>query len=153
MTKVLMICHGNICRSTMAEFVLKDMVRKLRLEDNFKISSAGTSREEIGSDTHHGTKRKLTEMSIPFEKRKARQVTKSDYDGYDYLICMDKNNVRNLERIVGADVDNKIHLLLSFAGRQSDIADPWYSGDFDATYRDIKNGCEGFLNMLYSEKP
>ncbi len=148
MTKILMICHGNICRSTMAEFVLKDMVNKLGFSDNFVINSAGTSREELGSDTHYGTRQKLTEMNIPFSKRSARLVTKSDYNDYDYLICMDKNNVRNLMNIVGSDPLNKVSLLLDFAGSSSDIADPWYTGNFDTTYDDIVCGCEAFLKSI-----
>ncbi len=148
MIKVLMICHGNICRSTMAEFVLKDMVKKRGISSDFLIESAGTSREEIGNDTHYGTKRKLTEMNIPFTPRRSRQVTKSDYDKFDYLICMDKNNLRNLSRIIGDDIENKMHLLLDFAGRHDDIADPWYTGNFDVTYQDVVCGCEGFLEQI-----
>ncbi len=148
MIKVLMICHGNICRSTMAEFVLKDLVKKRGLDDNFVIASAATSRDEIGSDTHHGTKSKLRKEGIPFEKRSAVQVVKGDYDGYNYLICMDKNNLRNLARIITADPQNKISLLLEFAGENRDIADPWYTGDFDATYRDVVCGCEAFLRKV-----
>ncbi|MFI3327180.1 MAG: low molecular weight protein-tyrosine-phosphatase [Clostridia bacterium] len=136
MTKILMICHGNICRSTMAEFVLKNMVQKQGLQDEFYIESAGTSREEIGNDTHHGTKAKLKEMNIPFTKRHARQVTKADYNNFNYLICMDKNNLRNLARIIGTDTENKVSLLLDFANEHKDIADPWYTGNFDETYED-----------------
>ncbi len=148
MVKVLMICHGNICRSTMAEFVLKDMVKKLNMEKDFLISSAGTSREELGRDTHYGTKEKLKEMSIPFAKRKARQVRAEEYNEYDYLICMDKNNLRALERIIGGDIDGKVHLLLDFCGQSRDISDPWYTGDFSKTYIDISKGCEGFLKYI-----
>lgn len=148
MIKVLMICHGNICRSTMAEFVLKDMVHKAGLDDLFEIASAGTSREEIGSDTHRGTKAKLNEMKIPYTRRQARQVTKHDYMYYDYLICMDKHNVHNLNRIIGSDVDNKVSLLLDYCNRPNqDIADPWYTGNFDITYQDVVDGCTGFLKQ------
>lgn len=143
MIKVLMICHGNICRSTMAEFVLKDMTKKQGRESDFYIESAGTSREEIGNDTHYGTKEKLRQMGIPFTKRKARQVTKADYNKFDYLICMDKNNLRNLERIIGKDKENKVHFLLD-----RDIADPWYTGNFDKTYDDVVCGCTDFLNKV-----
>lgn len=149
MKNILFICHGNICRSTMAEFVFRDMVNKRGLGSQFHIESAATSREEIGSDTHSGTKRKLTEKGIPFHKRAARQVTKKDYEYYDYLICMDANNLRNLKRIIGNDVENKVHLLLKFAGRTDDIADPWYTGNFDETYDDIIKGCTGLLEMGY----
>lgn len=148
MVKILMICHGNICRSTMAEFVLKDMVHKLNLSDHFIIDSAGTSREELGNDTHHGTKSILTAHHIPFTKRHARQVLKSDYAYYDYLICMDHNNVRNLTRIVGNDSEHKISLLLEFAGRSDNIADPWYTGNFTTTYDDVVEGCQGLLEKI-----
>ncbi len=152
MIKILMICHGNICRSTMAEFVLKDMVRKAGLAEQFEIASAGTSREEIGSDTHRGTKRKLNEMNIPYTRRQARQVTKKDYAYYDYLICMDKHNMRNLDRIIFRDTEHKVSLLLDFCNRQNqDIADPWYTGNFDITYEDIIAGCNGLLQSLATE--
>lgn len=143
-----MICHGNICRSTMAEFVMKDMVRKAGLEDEYYIESAATSREEIGNDTHPGTKRKLTEVGIPYTKRRARQVTKNDYDEYDYLVIMDQNNFRNLNRIIGSDPENKVFKLLDFAGKNRDIADPWYTGNFDETYEDVVEGCQALLEYL-----
>ncbi len=152
MVKVLMICHGNICRSTMAEFVLKDMVKKQGMEDNFIIDSAGTSSEELGNDTHPGTKRKLYEQNIPFTKQAARRVKKSDYENYDYLICMDSTNLRNLKRIIPHDTDAKIHLLLEFAGRHDDIADPWYTGNFDVTYDDVVCGCSAFLDEIKRNK-
>ncbi len=148
MIKVLMICHGNICRSTMAEFVLKDMVKKQGLSEQFIISSAGTSTDAIGSDTHYGTKQKLIEVGIPFEKRSARQVKSADYDNFDYLICMDENNLKNLNRIIHSDPQNKISLLLDFAGKHSNIADPWYTGNFDVAYDDIICGCSAFLNSV-----
>ena len=151
MTKILMICHGNICRSTMAEFVMKDMVRKAGLEDEYYIESAATSREEIGNDTHPGTKRKLTEVGIPYTKRRARQVTKSDYDEYDYLVIMDQNNLRNLNRIIDGDPDEKVFKLLDFAGKNRDIADPWYTGNFDETYDDVVEGCSALLEHLESK--
>ncbi len=146
MTKILMICHGNICRSTMAEFVMKEMVRTAGRSAEFEIASAGTSREEIGNDTHHGTKAKLRAQGVPFTPRKARQVSKADYAYYDYLICMDSANLRNLARIVGADAQGKIYLLLDFAGGAvHNIADPWYTGNFDATYADVVEGCTALL--------
>ena len=148
MTKILMICHGNICRSTMAEFVMKDMVNKTGLTDKYYIESAATSREEIGNDTHPGTKHKLTEVGIPFTKRKARQVTPKDYDEFDYLIIMDQNNLRNLNRIITDDPGNKVFKLLDFAGKNRDIADPWYTGNFDETYDDVVEGCQALLNYL-----
>lgn len=148
MTKILMICHGNICRSTMAEFVMKDKVHKAGLDDCFYIESAATSREEIGNDTHPGTKRKLTEAGVPFTKRRARQVTKADYDEFDYLVIMDQNNYRNLFRIIGDDPEGKVYKLLDFAGKDRDIADPWYTGNFDDTYDDVVEGVDAFLDYL-----
>lgn len=149
MIKILMICHGNICRSTMAEFVLKDMVNKLGKSSDFIIKSVGTSREEIGNDTHYGTKNKLKEMGIPFSKRQAVQVVKSDYDNYDYLICMDLNNIRNLNRIIGRNNKDKVSLLLDYANRSGEsIADPWYTDNFDLTYKDVVEGCTGLLKFL-----
>ena len=151
MTKILMICHGNICRSTMAEFVMKDMVNKAGLADEYYIESAATSREEIGNDTHPGTKRKLTEAGIPYTRRRARQVTKQDYDEYDYLVIMDQNNYRNLFRIIGSDPDGKVYKLLDFAGKNRDIADPWYTGNFDETYDDVVEGCSALLEHLQNK--
>ncbi|MBN7773478.1 low molecular weight protein-tyrosine-phosphatase [Clostridium aminobutyricum] len=150
MTKVLFICHGNICRSPMAEYVLKHMVRKRGISEEFEIASAATSREEIGNDIHRGTKTKLTEIGIPYSDRKAAQVTKRDYEDYEYLLCMDSNNLRNLARIVGEDANQKIFRLLDFSSDPRDIADPWYTGNFDETYNDIMEGCEAFLSHLES---
>ena len=140
MIKILFICHGNICRSPMAEYVMKDMVRKAGCEAEFEIASAATSREEIGNDIHRGTKAKLREQGIAFEKRQARQVTKKDYEEFDYLILMDRENKRGLSRIISADPYNKVHMLLGFAGKDRDIADPWYTGNFDETYDDVVAG-------------
>ncbi len=148
MTKILMICHGNICRSTMAEFVMKHMTSSSRYDGKFEIASAGTSTEELGSDTHHGTKAKLRSEGIPFTPRKARQVTSADYDYYDYLICMDSRNLRNLKPIIGKDTENKVFLLTDFSGSGRDIADPWYTGNFDDTYNDVTEGCSALLEKL-----
>ena len=148
MTKILMICHGNICRSTMAEFVMKDRVHRAGLDDCYYIESAATSREEIGNDTHPGTKRKLTEVGVPFTKRRARQVTKQDYEEFDYLVIMDEENQWGLNRIIGSDPEGKVFKLLEFAGKDRDIADPWYTGNFDDTYDDVVEGVGAFLEYL-----
>lgn len=149
MIKVLFVCHGNICRSTMAEMVLKHLVRERNIADCFYIDSAAISREEIGNGVHYGTRRKLAEVGIPCEDHRARQVTKKDYEKFDYLIVMDLNNVRNLNRIIGSDPDGKVYKLLDFTERPgASIADPWYTGNFDETYRDVLEGCEGFLKKV-----
>lgn len=148
MIKVLFVCHGNIYRSPMAEYVMKDMVRKAGREAEFYIESAATSREEIGNDIHRGTKAKLREMGIPFERRSARQVTKQDYEDFDYLILMDRENRRGLSRIISGDPENKVHMLLEFAGKDRDIAAPWYTGNFDETFDDVAEGCRAFLAWL-----
>lgn len=148
MIKILFICHGNICRSPMAEFLMKDIVAKAGRSQDFFIASAATSREEIGNDTHRGTKAKLREVGVTFEKRSARQVTKRDYDDFDYLIVMDQENLQGLNRIIGSDPDGKVHRLLEFAGKERDIADPWYTGNFDDTYDDIMEGLVEFLKQI-----
>lgn len=148
MIKILFICHGNICRSTMAEFYMKHIVAKAGLDDNIYIASAATSREEIGNDTHHGTKSKLREMQIPFTKRGAVQVTKADYDNYDYLIIMDDNNARNLAHIIGEDSEGKVYKALSFIGLSRDVKDPWYTGNFDETYDDVSASCDALLQYV-----
>ncbi|MCI9597973.1 MAG: low molecular weight phosphotyrosine protein phosphatase [Firmicutes bacterium] len=148
MIKILFVCHGNICRSPMAEFLMKDMVAKADRSQDFYIESAATSREEIGNDIHRGTKAKLREAGVTFERRSARQVTKQDYDDFDYLIVMDRENIYGLNRIIGSDPDGKVHRLLEFAGKNRDIADPWYTGNFDDTYKDIVEGLAGFFKQL-----
>ena len=148
MIKVLFVCHGNICRSTMAQSVFAHMVKQKGLEDVFEIDSAATSREEIGNGPHYGTVRKLQQLGIPVIPHRARQMTKEDYHYYDYLIGMDTANIRNMNRIAGGDKDGKIYKMLSFAGSGRDVADPWYTGDFDATYDDVRDGLEGFLKEV-----
>lgn len=152
MIKILFICHGNICRSTMAEFVMKDLIHKSGMSNEFYIESAATSREEIGNDTHPGTKHKLQEIGIPYTKRKARQVTVYDYEEYDYLIIMDGENQRGLNRIIGKDSQHKVYKLLDFAGQNRDIADPWYTGNFDGTFDDVLLGCKCLLEKLSKDE-
>ena len=148
MIKILFVCHGNICRSTMAESVLTHMVKQRHIDHLFEINSAATSREEIGNPPHHGTVNKLRQVGIPLIPHRAVQMTKADYEKYDYLIGMDDWNIRNMLRIAGGDPDHKIRKLLSFADSARDIADPWYTGNFDETYDDIIEGCEAFLRSL-----
>lgn len=145
MIKILMVCHGNICRSTMAEYVLKYLVEQQGIAHQFYIDSAATSTEEIGNGVHSGTRRKLAEVGIPCGNHRARQITKQDYQEFDYIIGMDTYNIKNIARIVGFDTENKVYRLLDFTNRKGDIADPWYTGNFDATYRDVLEGCQGFL--------
>jgi protein-tyrosine phosphatase len=132
----------------MCEFVLKDMVEKQGLSDQFYIASAATSTEEIGNDIHYGTRNKLKQQKIPFTRRAAVQITRKDYEKYDYLIGMDDWNIRNMMRILRSDPAKKVYKLLEFAGSSRDIADPWYTGNFDETYADVVQGCEGFLRYL-----
>ena len=148
MIKVLFVCLGNICRSPMAEFVLKDMVKKKNRENEFIIESAGTSNEEEGNPVHFGTKRKLSEIGISTDGKYARQLTKNDYEKYDYILAMEERNVKNIIRIIGEDKDNKVHRLLDYSSNPRDIADPWYTGNFDETYDDIMEGLEEFLKYL-----
>ena len=148
MIKVLFICHGNICRSTMAESVFTHMVQTRHIDQLFYINSAATSREEIGNSPHYGTVNKLRQVGIPVVPHRAVQMTAGDYEEYDYLIGMDTANIRNMNRIAGGDPEGKIYKLLSFAGNGRDVADPWYTGDFEATYEDVVAGCEGFLLWL-----
>ena len=143
--KVLMVCHGNICRSPMAEFLFKDIIKKQNLTDHFEVASAATSREELGNPVHPGTRRKLASVGISTAGKYARQMIKADYDNYDYLIGMDSMNIRNMMRILGEDPDGKVYRMLDFGENPRDIADPWYTGDFEQTYRDILEGCEALM--------
>ena len=147
MTKILFVCHGNICRSPMAEFVMKDLVRKAGLESQFHIASAATSAEEIGNPVYPPARRKLAEHGINCSGKTARQLTRADYDRYDLLIGMDNANLRNMRRICGGG-DGRIRLLLEFTGRSGEVADPWYTGDFEATWQDVLEGCSGLLRHL-----
>ncbi len=144
--KILFVCHGNICRSPMAEFVMRDMLKSEKLD--VSVASAATSTEEIGSGVHRGTRAKLAEHGISTEGKYAVQMTKQDYNEYDYIIGMDTMNIRNILRITGGDPEGKVHKLLSFAGSDSDIADPWYTGNFDDTYDDVVKGCSALIAMI-----
>lgn len=148
MIKVLFVCLGNICRSPMAEFVLKDLVKKKKLEESFIIESAATSSEEVGNDMHRGSKKKLTEENIPYTRHAARRLLQADYKKYDYIIGMDESNILNIRGICGEDSENKIFRLLDFSENVRDIADPWYTGNFDKTYEDVVEGCNGFLKYI-----
>lgn len=146
--KVLMVCHGNICRSTMAQFVMQDIVRKMGQEERFLIDSKATSTEEIGNGPHYGTVHKCKEVGVPVLPHRATQMRRSDYQKYDYIIGMDQWNYRNMMRILGGDPDGKVSLLLDWTDRPGDIADPWYTGNFDQTYEDVKEGCEALCQKL-----
>ena len=148
MTKILFICHGNICRSVMAEFVMKELCRQADVEEQFVIASAAVSREEIANDIYPPAKRKLREKGIPFEFHAARQITRADYAYYDYIICADRSNLRWLERIIGEDTDHKVSLMMAWVGQTRDVADPWYTGDFEAAYQDIDVSCKAILKEL-----
>lgn len=149
MNRILFICHGNICRSTMAEFVMKDIVKKKGISEDFYIESAATSREEIGNDTYPPAKAKLDEKGVAYTKRAARQIKASDYDDFDYLIGMDEANRRNIKRAMNGDLDNKVSLLLDFTNHPKEISDPWYTGDFETTYREIVEGVNALLKTIY----
>ncbi|MBQ9208413.1 MAG: low molecular weight phosphotyrosine protein phosphatase [Oscillospiraceae bacterium] len=151
MFRILFICHGNICRSAMSEFIMRDMIKKRGLADEIQVSSAATSREEIGNDMYPPAKRKLDKEHIPYTRHHARQVTRQDYDEYDLLLCMEQYNIRNLKRIIPDNPDNKIHLLLEYSDDPGDISDPWYTGDFDRAYDDIARGCRALLEYLQKE--
>ena len=147
MIKILFVCHGNICRSPMAEYVFKYLVRQRGREPEFFIDSAATSTEEIGNGVHPGTREKLRQVGIPCGNHRARQLSRADYDSYDLLIGMDEENVHYMKRILGSDPDHKVKKLLDWSYRPRDIADPWYTGNFDRTYEDIREGCEALLRQ------
>ena len=152
MKRILFVCHGNICRSPMAEFVMKDLVKKAGREDDFYIESAATSTEELGIPVYPPARRKLAEHGISCNGHAARQLRRADYDRFDLLIGMDRWNIRNMERICGGDPDRKIHMLMDFTSRPGDVADPWYTGDFEATWHDVLEGCTALLNHLKNKK-
>ncbi len=152
MTKIMFVCHGNICRSPMAEFIFKDMIKRKHLEGEFFVASCATSTEEIwgdvGNPVYPPAKAELAKHGISCEGKRAVQLKKSDYDKYDLFVGMDSMNIRNMHRILGSDSEGKIRKLMEFTDRGGDVADPWYSGRFDVAWRDIHDGCEGLLNSL-----
>lgn len=152
MIKVLFVCLGNICRSPMAEMVFKDMVNKKGLSDKFHIDSAATSSEAVGDGIYYGTREIFKKQGIPFTQHISRQMTKEDYTSYDYILGMEEKNIRNILRIIGEDKDKKVFRLLDFSEKPRDIADPWYTGNFDSTYYDVEYGCTSFLEYLMKEK-
>ena len=151
MTRILFVCHGNICRSPMAEFVMKNLVQKAGLADQFYIESAATSTEEIGNEVYPPAKRKLAEHGIGCKGKKARQMRDNDYSRFDLLIGMDEWNIRNMTRICGGDPEGKIHKLLDYTKRKGDVADPWYTGNFEATWQDVTEGCQCLLDAIAVE--
>ena len=148
--RILFVCHGNICRSPMAEFVMKDLVEKAGVGQQFLIESAATSTEEIGNSVYPPARRKLAEHGISCQGKTARQMTRLDYGRYDLLIGMDSWNIRNMRAISGGDPEGKIRMLMDYTNRPGDVADPWYTGDFEATWRDVLEGCEALLSQLMS---
>ncbi len=152
MKRIMFICHGNICRSPMAEFIFKKLIEDRGVSKKYYVSSSATSSEEIymgvGNPVYPPAVKELSKHGIGCEGKRAIQLVKSDYDKYDYLICMDSFNVRNAKRIFGEDIDNKIYKLMDFTQRKGDVADPWYTGDFSTTYNDISEGCKCFIDYL-----
>lgn len=148
MKRILFVCHGNICRSPMAEFVMKHLVEKAGREDEFIIESAATSTEELGNDIHPGTRAKLDEEGIAYKRRGARQIVPEDYDEFDLVIGMDEENIRNMRRCFGGDGAHKLYKLLSFCGLSRDVADPWFTDNFDETYRDVLAGCTALIQTF-----
>ena len=148
MIKILFVCHGNICRSPMAEFIMKELVHRENLDDKFLISSAATTNDEIGNDMYPNAKNELKLHSIPFEKRRARKITRDDYSVWDYIIAMDQENLQHLRHIMLSDSENKIKLLMFFTGENREVSDPWYTRDFREAFDDIYRGCEALLKQL-----
>ena len=145
---ILFVCHGNICRSPMAEFFFRELVRRRGWEERFLVQSAAVSAEETGNPVHPGTRRILEGMGIDCSQKRARQMTREDYRRFDLIIGMDEDNLRRMRRICGGDAEGKFHLLMEYASRPGEVADPWYTGDFEATRRDIAEGCQGLLASL-----
>ena len=152
MKHILFVCHGNICRSPMAEFVMKQLVREAGLSDEISVASKALHRDELGSDTHRGTREVLRAHGIPFSKRSANLMTTADYDAFDCIIGMDTENMRDLMRLRGNDPQHKVRRLLSYIGEERDVADPWYTGNFEVTYRDVNAGCRALLHDLMQNR-
>ena len=152
MKRIMFVCHGNICRSPMAEFVFLDMLKKRGLSDSVAVMSSATSTEEIGNDIHYGTKRILDKYGISYHRREATQLSRSDYAKYDLFVGMDSYNIRNMLRIFGSDPDGKVIKLLDLTNRGGDVADPWYTGNFEITYRDITEGCDALITKILNSK-
>ena len=148
MKRILFVCHGNICRSPMAEFVMKKLVSDAGIADQFEIASAATSTEEIGNPVYPPARHILSVHGISCEGKTARQITRRDYERYDYIVAMDINNLRNLYRLLGEDKQHKISLLLNYTDHPRDVADPWYTGNFEATWQDVNDGCKGLLERI-----
>lgn len=148
MKKILFVCYGNICRSPMAEMIMKKMIKDKKLEDRFYVESAATSTEEIGSDIYDLARKKLIEKEIPIEARRARQLRADDYDNFDYIIGMESSNIAAIKNIVGIDHNNKVLRLLDYTDNPGNISDPWYSGKFEEVYNELHEGCEAFLKYL-----
>ena len=149
MTKLLFVCHGNICRSPMAEFIFKALANAYGMAEHFYVESAAVSTEEIGCGIYPPARRCLTQHGVPFDNAKtARQVTRQDYAKFDRIICMDSSNLRRIRRIIPDDPEGKIHLMMSYAGSGRDVADPWYTGDFETTFQDILTACQAMLSQL-----
>ncbi len=144
--KILFVCHGNICRSPMAEFVMKYLVKEAGLEDQFEIASAATSTEEIGNPVYPPARRKLEEHGISCEGKRARVITRDDYHYYDQIVVMDSENIQSLRWLFGKDKDRKVKLLMDYTDHPGEVADPWYTGDFEATWQDVSEGCKSLLN-------
>ena len=152
MHKVLFVCLGNICRSPMAEFVMKDLVKKAGVAHLFEIASAATSREELGNPVYPPARQELAKHGIGCAGKTARQITKEDYEYYDYIVAMDYSNVRNLERMLGPDTEHKISMLLDYTNHPGQVADPWYTGDFGVTWNDVLDGCQGLLKLILEKR-
>ena len=146
--KILFVCHGNICRSPMAEFVMKEMVKNANLQERIYIESAATSTEELGNPVYPPARRIMAQHGIDCKNKTARQITRADYDNFDYIVAMDERNIRNMRYFFGNDPEHKVSLLLSWANENREVADPWYTGDFEATWRDVNLGCDALLKQI-----